>query len=388
MPSSGLPDLPPRWEFDVARVTPHLSRRGVLAGITGCVALSAAGRWTSAGEAPTEVRYLSCAIDRDKNNFLVGLDERGSTLFELPLPARGHGMAVSPDGRTCIAFARQPGRFAAVVDLPSARIHRSLPAPPSRYFDGHGSFSADGRLLYATQSDLTDGAGFIGIYDAEHAFVRIGEFPAGGIGPHDMQLWRDGTTLVVAVGGILSDLERKKLNIPAMQPRLVYLDAATGEILESVAPPPEWHKLSIRHVDIGDDGRVVVGMQYEGDKGDTVPLLALHRRGGPLRFLRAPGPDERSLDQYVGSVAFDAGGGRIAATSQHGGVVLFWHGRSGSFIGAVALAEVSGVAAAPGGGFIATGAHGAIWGLDAALRGTGDPGGRSWDNHLIATARA
>ena len=59
---------------------------------------------------------------------------------------------------------------------------------PDRHFFGHGAFSADGRLLYATENDYERARGMIGVRDATDGYRQIGEFPAHGMEPHDIAL--------------------------------------------------------------------------------------------------------------------------------------------------------------------------------------------------------
>ncbi len=97
-----------------------------------------------------------------------------------------------------------------------------------RHFFGHGVFSPDGALLYATENDFDNAAGMVGIYDARSGFARIGEFPTHGVGPHELLLLGDGRTIAIANGGIEThpDFGRAKLNLPTMKPSFVLVDRA------------------------------------------------------------------------------------------------------------------------------------------------------------------
>lgn len=76
----------------------------------------------------------------------------------------------------------------------------------------------------------------------------------------------DGSTLVIANGGIRThpDLPRIKSNLANMRPSLAYVDVASGRLLQLQEPEPQWHQLSIRHIDVSPDDRVAVAMQFEG----------------------------------------------------------------------------------------------------------------------------
>ncbi len=356
----------------------RVSRRAVLAGLLAIPA--ARGVWASPGTA-APARFIACADDRARRHFAVGFDEGGRIDFALPLPSRGHGFARRPVGAECVVFARRPGFFASVIDLLEGEIAATIAPPQGRNFYGHGTYSADGGLLYICEHDDATGDGRIGVYDAVHDYARIGDFGAGGIGPHDILLMPDGKTLAVAIGGILTDRDRDKLNIDTMDPSLVYLDAGTGRLLEQVGPPPDWHQLSIRHLDVDASGRIAVAMQYEGDEGEAVPLAALHRRGDALRYLEASEDADRRLRQYLGDIAFDASGRTIAATSPVGSAVALWDAASGDYLRTVEASDGCGIGRL-GAGFLVAGGDGRLRRVDASTTASLAATNWMWDNHL------
>ena len=100
-----------------------------------------------------------------------------------------------------MAFARRPGRFADVIDCRSGAQLARLEPPEGHHFYGHGVFSPEGEVMYTTENAFESGEGMIGVWNARD-YRRIGQFPSGGIGPHEMLLRRDAPGLVVANGGI------------------------------------------------------------------------------------------------------------------------------------------------------------------------------------------
>src|SRR3546814_18057089 len=82
------------------------------------------------------------------------------------------------------------------------------------------------------------------------------------------------------------------------------------------------------------------------------------------------------LRQYIGSVAFDAEGGVVAATSPVGSRLVLWEaGGAGRYLGDLHLPDVCGVAPAEAPGrFVATSGTGAVYRIDAtALRAERSP---------------
>ena len=370
----------------------RLTRRTFLAG-AGSATLGALGPAYGGDRADGRDQFVSCAVDRDGHYAVTGIDGHGRVQFTTPLPARGHGIAGHPIRAEIVVFARRPGAFAVVLQTADGTIRRRIEAATGRHFYGHGSYSADGRLLFATENDYENSRGVLGIYDSRDGYRRVGEWASGGIGPHEVRLLPGGSALVVANGGIRThpDHGRAKLNLSSMTPNLVYLDSETGRRLESARLPERLHKLSIRHIDANASGLVAVGMQYEGDRRDRVPLVGLHRPGGEFRLLQAPTEIARRMRHYIGSVAFDATGRYLASTGPRGHIVTLWDAASSAYIGHVSAADASGVApAGQAGEFIVAGGDGIVRRIDA-------PSGRvavvlqenlerRWDNHMRPAA--
>lgn len=291
-------------------------------------------------------RLLSCRSNTAGEHFATLFDSTGRVISNPRLPARGHGFAVSHDRRSAVVFARRPGEFMQLLSLPEGRPAATLHAAPGRHFYGHGVFSVDDRLLYATENDYATGNGRIGVYDTTDGYRRIGELDSLGIGPHELRLLSDGRTLVVANGGIRThpDTPRAKLNLDTMRASLTFLDAADGRLRAQYPTPLQWQRLSIRHIDIAADDRVALVMQYEGPRSDRPPLVALARRDAAVQWLEAPPEVQRRMRNYCGSVAFYADGSGFAVSSPRGGLVTCWSA-DGRFVDAFDQDDVCGLAA-------------------------------------------
>ena len=245
--------------------------------------------------AAPEAECFAAARRDDRGNFSAALFTLNGDVRAVELPQRGHDITLKPDGREWVAFARRPGRFGVAIPL-DARPPVWFAAKPDRHFFGHGVFSADGRLLYTTENDYERAAGVIGVRDATAGYRQIGEFPAHGLEPHDIALLADGRTMVIANGGIQTHPDRgdDELNIPDMQPSLVYVDVATGDLLEEQRLAPALHQLSIRHLAIAAGDDVVFGCQYRGPEEDAPALVGFHRRGADAGHRRGRRPRRKS----------------------------------------------------------------------------------------------
>ena len=338
--------------------------------------------------------YLSARADAVGVYRVSGFSADGARVFDLPMPGRGHSFAVRPDGSVAVHFARRPGRFALILDLVQGTVAQRVETPPDRHFYGHGVFSRDGRLLYATENDYEGERGVIGIYDAARGHTRLGELPSHGTGPHEIALLSDGETLVVANGGIAThpDLPRVKLNLPTMAPSLCFVDRRSGALRRELTLDPALHQLGIRHLAVAPDDTVAVAMQYEGPVHDRVPLVALQREGGPLQLLHGPPNVIRAMKNYCGSVCFDPGSRTIAVSAPRGNLVTFWDVGTGRYLSSAKVNDGCGVApGAQPGEFLASGGLGGAVVIDVRS-GTTRPlavGGLEaarWDNHLVAAS--
>ncbi|MGO1119047.1 DUF1513 domain-containing protein [Rhodovibrionaceae bacterium A322] len=330
---------------------------------------------------------------------VTALTDAGDLLLDLELPARGHGLAASSPRKEAVIFARRPGTFALVFSLDHKAVRHTIMAAPGRHFFGHGVYSPDGMLLYATENDYDGEQGVIGIYAADQNYRRVGEWPLGDIGPHQLCLGPDGMTLVIAVGGILThpDLPRMKLNIPSMEPALLFMDRRDGKILQRHRLSPDLHLLSIRHLDVNARGDVAVGLQYQGPISDLVPLVAVSEGGQALRPLDVADSNLRAMKNYCGSVAFDRSGQHFAVSCPRGNRVTFWSLKDGRFLSDLPLVDGCGLARGTGQHdyLLSSGAAGVrAAGLSAlapslsftsgALDGVPLAQQSAWDNHMLA----
>lgn len=352
--------------------------------------LKAAGAGYLAGLLPqqaaaierTELIFAS-AVQLSAGHYAAALlAEDGGLLATVALPARGHDVTWSPVTGQAVVFARQPGTFAVVFDPTGKATPQTISSAEGRHFFGHGVFSPDGRLLYATENDFEAGRAVVGLFDATDGFRRIGEFDTHGIGAHDLLLTADGTTLVVANGGIEThpDYGRAELNLDHMDPSISFIDARTGALIGQLRLAADLHQLSIRHMAFDTAGRVWFGCQFRGAASDRPQLVGYATREGNIRLIELPEGPLGALRNYVGSVAASADGARIAVSSPEGNALLAIDAASGEVVFSTELADGCGLAPA-GSGFLASSGQGALVGFG----GTPTVDARlafGFDNHL------
>lgn len=356
-----------------------MQRRGFLTSLLAATAAPGL-TWADAGSPA----YLAAAQTAAGGFALHGLTTGGDSLFALPLPARGHAATAHPRRPLAVAFARRPGLYALVIDCARGMVQARLTPPQGRQFNGHGTFSADGAVLYTAEQRADTSEGRIGLWDST-SWQRLDEIASHGIGPHDLRRLPFSDDLLVANGGIATDpTDRSKLNIPTMRPNLARL-TPEGRLVSLAEPPEALRQNSLRHLALLPDGRAACALQWEGDPAEMPPLLALWN-DGRLSFHAPPLELGDAMRNYAGSIAYGRATGEIALTSPKGGTVQVFDDR-GSFLRNLRRADACGVADGPG-GFVVTDGNGALSRLtpDGLAPLTALP--LQWDNHLIALERA
>ncbi len=364
----------------VAIRTPLIDRRDFLkAAGAGFVATMAPRAW--ANTLSTDAVFATAFVKRDGSFGAAVLSEAGKVLHAIDLPDRGHDVTFDPVSKRSVVFARQPGTFAVVFDHTGREAPLTIASITGRHFFGHGVFSADGGLLYATENDFDNAAGVVGIYDACAKFSRIGEFPTYGVGPHELLLLGDGRTIAIANGGIEThpDYGRAELNIATMKPSYVLVDRITGDLIEKHELPPALHQLSIRHTDADSTGTIWFGGQYRGPGTDRPLLVGRATRGKDLALLDMPQDVLSGFRNYIGSVAANPAAGTVAVSSPEGNSLAVIDTAAGKVVATKALVEVCGLAP-DGPGFMATTGAGDIIEGRGATRSEPD---YVWDNHML-----
>ncbi|MGM8897499.1 MULTISPECIES: DUF1513 domain-containing protein [unclassified Psychrobacter] len=298
----------------------------------------------------------------DSDFGVVGIDADRQIVWQTTMPERVHDIVVQPSVddlcgmphvtqdsvknqppcRDVVVMGRRPSERFWVLDTASGQVTNAIKAVSQRHFYGHACYSLDGKLLYVTENDTVSLDGKIGIYDAADGYKKIAEYDAYGIGPHELIMHPDGNTLVIANGGIKTErASREELNLDSMRPSLVYLNRHTGALLEQVIPAH--NQMSVRHLAMHDDGTVMIGIQFQGDKHINVPLVLTHRRGDAnFEPLIMPHDQWQRFHQYIASVAVDSECDLLCVTTPIGGCAAIYDLDTRQLIDDVSLPDCAG----------------------------------------------
>ncbi|MGO1625886.1 MAG: DUF1513 domain-containing protein [Halomonadaceae bacterium] len=327
---------------------------------------------------------FSAVDDAEGNHCIAGITPGGEHHFTLTIPERCHGGCLSPAAPRAVVFARRPGQHFYVVDADKRQITHRVAAGEGYHFYGHGVFEPTGRYLYVTANRLDDAMGLVRVYDADNGYEHVNDMELGGIGPHEIRLMPDGKTLAVGLGGIKThpDYGRVKLNLDDMDPALLLVNRHSGEI--TARHRPSHHQLSCRHLDVGADGTVIAGYQFQGPEWETHPLLCRLGPDGTFSELALDDTLTSSMQQYTASVAISRHRPLALVTAPRGQKVILLNHQSGELLTQYALPDAAGARCDGAGGFVVSSGRGGLYRItpgqpeavalaDLTLK---------WDNHL------
>lgn len=317
---------------------------------------------------PKDISLTNDHDSNDENGFgVVGIDTDRQIVWQTTMPERVHDIVVQPIATTkdpiaknsivktnnalnntngyrhVVVMGRRPSESFWVLDTATGQVQFAITAADNRHFYGHACYSLDGSKLYVTENDTISLTGKIGIYDALHNYQKITEFDSQGIGPHELIMHPDGETLVIANGGIKTEqASREELNLDTMCPSLAYLNRHDGTLLEQIIP--EHNQMSVRHLAIHDDGTVMIGIQFQGEKHINVPLVLTHNRGDSnFKPLIMPGNQWQRFHQYIASVAVDSEHNLLCVATPIGDCAAIYDLNTRMLIDEVRLPDCAGV---------------------------------------------
>lgn len=228
-----------------------------------------------------------------------------------------HGVAIDPSDRRRAACFEKHGPGACLVDLAEGVRLQSIATAPNRHFYGHGTFSADGSLLYATESVLdADRRGALIVRDGK-TFEELGELPTHGTAPHDCVMVDDGAVMVVTNGG-------GPLRSGA-KPSVTFLDLEGGRLLEKIELGQG--RYNAGHLAITARGDIaLVSAPREGLPSGSPGLgaVSLKPSGKPLVTVRKPRKIVERMKGETLSVAVHEPSGSVMATHPEGDMVTRW----------------------------------------------------------------
>ena len=367
----------------------RFDRRTLLLGASAALAvrpLRAHGAELLATERSNAATFVATAR-RGKCAFSVLLlAADGAVVREIPLVGRGHDAALHGESGNAVALARRPGTFAVAFNVGNSAAPKLFSAGHGRHFCGHGTFSTDGRLLFASENDAASGSGEIGVYSVAAGFEKIASFSSYGYDAHEIILLPDNKTLAIANGGLTDRQEGgvEHRDPVAMCPCVTFVNCETGQLRARYEMPADLNQLAIRHLATDANGAVWFGGQWEGALDAMPPVIGRVHESFGLRLAAPASGEMLDLKGYIGSIAASRDGRTIAATAPKAGRIVYIDAASGVIKSTSKLTDACGIAntdddtfaVSSGFGVLRRECVGAGKGSQASLAGI------AFDNHL------
>ena len=125
-----------------------------------------------------------------------------------------------------------------------------------------------------------------------------------------------------------------------MKSNIAYMALDSGQIEGKFEL--ENKQLSIRHLDVSSQGKVVAGLQYQGASTDEVPLAVSHHGEDQLLLLQADTDTWRKMKHYTASVCINTESNTVAITCPKSDLLTFWQLDSNEFISSHKLKDCAG----------------------------------------------
>jgi len=246
-----------------------------------------------------------------------------------------HSFAAHPAMPHRVVTFEKWGKHMAEVDLLTKRVVRVTQAPHGRRFFGHGVHA--GQYIYATQMDDERGRGLVAVMDGvDHSVLY--EYETQGVYPHDCQLQKDGTTLL-----LVNSRSHAGVNAPPdSRSSLVWMDMRSGTCLKQQFIGGG--RYGYAHFVHTADEYIVLSGSHNLASGSSAPLLAIIRPDGSEQILDVEAAAAETLRGEVLSLFVDEHEGELFATLPNANRLQIWNYHGGKLLRQINFVEPRGLA--------------------------------------------
>ncbi|GJM17720.1 MAG: hypothetical protein DHS20C13_30470 [Thermodesulfobacteriota bacterium] len=251
----------------------------------------------------------------------------------VPLDFLAHGVIIDPNNYYRLIVFEKIGSGACEIDLKNMKMVRKITTSNDKYFYGHGAFTADGKMMYSTETYLDNKKGIIAIRDA-HTMRNLGEFPTYGDNPHECQLIDNGNVMVVTNAGSTIGTN--------IEPSVTYIDMSNQQLIERVFLTN--NRLNTGHIGIAKDGSLVVASAPRDglDKTD-IGGVSIRPKGKLMKTISSPNEVVQSMTGEALSVVIHSAKNIAAVTHPDGNMVTFWSVSDRQLVSMIQLEKPRGV---------------------------------------------
>lgn len=247
---------------------------------------------------------------------------------QIPTKSLLHSFEINPLNPNEIVSMGQWESELYIFDLKTLNIKRVIKSDaPKELFVGHGAYSPDGNLFYASVALYGKnpdhlGNGFINVYDVKSG-KKLEVISSEGFEPHSILWLKDGKELLVLNPGISSDQSKgkndKKVN-KTIRPSISLLDIPSNKLLKKIDLNSQ--ELCFGHLSANlKNDFFLIGAKRSGINR-WKPKAYKFDRNLNLTPLELDGPE---MDSPLLSPIIDQEGRFSAATSPSSNTVYFWN---------------------------------------------------------------
>ena len=220
-----------------------------------------------------------------------------------------------------------------IFDLKNMKINRTIDTGSfQETFVGHGIFSPDGNLFYASSSvyqdeEKTISQGWVNIYETRSG-KKVGSVSAEGIEPHMSVLMKNGREILVSNAGYGPEVyttgnkKRKKI-----LPSLTIIDINSGKLIKKLDLKNE--KLSIPHLSTNSHGE----MFFVGGKeiGKSLWKPAVFKLNNDIKLDPLQIHDPAIFEPMMSPIV-DSERNYAVAASPFSNKIYFWDFKTGNLV--------------------------------------------------------
>ncbi len=279
--------------------------------------------------------FTQCNIDRV---IADGGSDEGNTKVITDIGFLAHGVIKHPKHAPQVAVFEKKGPGGCEIDLKENRLIRRIQPSKGCEFYGHGAYSADAKVLYATEYDKESYAGKMVLRDASDLSV-VGEFPTHGEWPHDCQFIDDGKVVAITNGG--GSIEG------GAEPCVTYVSVPDGKLIERITFDNPL--INAGHLLVSSKGDLAVAhAMREGYHGETaLGALSLRPKSATFKTMVTPAGVTGAMHGETLSIVLHEPTGIVAATNPYGeggGLLTFWNMTEQKYVSHARLTQPRGVA--------------------------------------------
>lgn len=148
------------------------------------------------------------------------------------------------------------GASASEIDLKTGRVVQNIYLPEASEFFGHGFFTPDGKVFFASRVDMEQAKGYLTGYDTADCTKIVADYPITDGALHESRLMPDGTAMI-ACFGVKPIAGEHPFSGPRLRKgALVQIDMKSGK------PIHEWDvdddTQMVGHFRVTRDGNIIV----------------------------------------------------------------------------------------------------------------------------------